>query len=249
MAAINYLGKLFLFFIDICGSLLSPPWYLRQITAQMYHLGVRSYVLVSLVSFAVGMILAMQGIKVLKLFGAANFVATSVAFAFVRVMGPIIAGIMSASRLGAGIAAELGAMRVSKQIDALTVSAVDPMKYLVVTRVVACMLILPLMAVFSNIIGIMGGMFIGVTKEGMTVANYYKMTVKFLTLEDVLPGIFKTEIFGIIIGTVACFHGYTTTHGTFGVGRSTRVAVVAATIMVIISDVILTNFGFFLWPR
>ena len=253
-AAIDYVGNLVLFSLEVCRTLLHALRYSRwiiaqEIIAQMYHLGVRSYILVAVVSFAVGMILAMQGLTVLKLFGAANFIATSVAFAFVRVMGPLLAGIMSASRMGAGIAAELGAMRVTKQIDALTVSAIDPMEYLVLPRVLACMLLLPLMAVFSDIIGIMGGMLIGVVREGMTPAYYFTMTIKYLTLLDVLPGFYKTAIFGIIIGTVACFHGYNTTQGTFGVGQSTKIAVVSSILWIIISDVIFTNFIIFLFPR
>ncbi len=138
---------------------------------------------------------------------------------------------MLASRGGAGIGAELGSMRVTSQIDALTVSAVNPMKYLVVTRIAACMLIMPLLTIAANLIGILGGMIIGLIQVGMTSDYYYTLTIKYLALRDVLPGIFKTVIFGLIIGTVACFHGYTTKHGTFGVGQSTKTSVVAAILL------------------
>ena len=149
------------------------------------------------------------------------------AFSFFRELGPLMAGIMVAARGGAGMGAELGSMRVTHQIDALTVSAVNPMKYLVVTRIVACMLVLPLLTVAANLIGILGGMIIGVTQVGMTPTYYYTLTVKYLTLKDVLPGIGKTSIFGLIIGTVGCYHGYNTEHGTFGVGQATKTSVVA----------------------
>jgi phospholipid/cholesterol/gamma-HCH transport system permease protein len=248
MAFVDYMGELGLFFVDGCRSLAHPPWFVREVIAQMYHLGVRSFSLVAVASFAVGLVLAMQGINVLKLFGAANYIATSVAFTFVRGMGPLLSGIMLAARGGAGMGAELGSMRVTHQIDALTVSAVNPMKYLVVTRIMACMLVLPLLTVASNIIGIVGGMIIGVTQVGMTPTYYYTLTIKYLTLRDVLPGIGKTAVFGLIVGTVSCFHGFNTEHGTFGVGQATKTSVVASILLILISDVFLTKLTLILWP-
>jgi phospholipid/cholesterol/gamma-HCH transport system permease protein len=248
MAFIDYLGELGLFFTDACRTLPHPPWFIREIIAQMYFLGVKSFSLVAVASFAVGLVLAMQGVQVLKLFGAANYIATSVAFTFVRGLGPLLAGIMLASRGGAGMGAELGSMRVTNQIDALTVSAVNPMKYLVVTRVVACILVLPLLTIASDLIGILGGMVIGVTQVGMTSMYYYTLTIKYLTLRDVLPGIAKTTVFGLIIGTVSCFHGYNTEHGTFGVGQSTKTSVVASILLILVSDVFLTKLIILLWP-
>jgi len=248
MAFIDYMGDLFLFLVDACRSLVHPPWFVREVIGQMYHLGVRSFSLVAVASFALGLVLAMQGIMVLKMFGAANYISTSVAFTFVRGLGPLLSGIMLASRGGAGMGAELGSMRVTHQIDALTVSAVNPMKYLVVTRILACMLVLPLLTVASNLIGILGGMLIGITQLGMTPTYYYTLTIKYLTLKDVLPGIGKTSIFGLIIGTVSCFHGYNTEHGTFGVGQATKTSVVASILLILISDVLLTKLTLLLWP-
>ena len=189
---VDYLGELTLFFLEACRTLPHPPWFFREIIAQMYQLGVRSFSLVAVASFAVGLVLAMQGIIVLTLFGAANYIATSVAFTFFRGMGPLLAGIMLASRGGAGIGAEIGSMRVTNQIDALTVSAINPMKYLVVTRIVACMLVMPLLTIVANLIGILGGMIIGVIQVGMSPTFYYTLTIKYLMLRDVLPGIGMT---------------------------------------------------------
>ena len=123
------------------------------------------------------------------------------------------------------------------------------MKYLVVTRIVACMLIMPLLTIAANVIGILGGMIIGITQVGITSTYYYSLTIKYLELRDVLPGVFKTSIFGLIIGTVACFHGYNTQHGTFGVGQSTKTSVVAAILLILISDVLLTKLTLLLFPR
>ena len=245
---IDYLGNLTLFFLEACRGLAHPPWFIRETIAQMYHLGVKTFPLVAAAAFSVGMVLAMQGIKVLSWFGVATYIATSVALTFCRELGPVMAAIMLAARGGAGMGAEIGSMRVTHQIDALTVSAVNPMKYLVVTRILACILIMPLLAVAADIIGILGGMIIGVTQLDMSATYYYTLTFKYLTLRDVLPGIGKTAVFGLIIGTIACYHGYSTGHGTFGVGQSTKTAVVAAVLLILISDVFLTKLTLLLWP-
>ena len=249
MGFVDYMGDLTLFFLEACRTLPHPPWFIREIIAQMYHLGVKSLSLVAVASLALGLVLSMQGVSVLAMFGASDYIATSVAFTFFRGLGPLLAGIMLASRGGAGIGAELGSMRVTSQIDALTVSAINPMKYLVVTRIVACMLIMPLLTIAANLVGILGGMIIGITQVGMTSTYYYTLTIKYLELRDVLPGIFKTSIFGLIIGTVACFHGYNTQHGTFGVGQSTKISVVVAILLILISDVFLTKLTLLLFPR
>ena len=248
MAFVDYMGDLFLFWLDSCRTLLHPPWFIREVINQMYQLGVKSFTLVVVASFAVGLVLAMQGIKVLSWFGASNYIATSVAMSFFRELGPLMAGIMVAARGGAGMGAELGSMRVTHQLDALTVSAVNPMKYLVVTRIVACMLVLPLLTVAANLVGILGGMLIGVTQVGMSPSFYYTLTVKYLTLKDVLPGIGKTTVFGLIVGTVGCYHGFNTEHGTFGVGQATKTSVVRAILLILIADVFLTKLTLLLWP-
>ncbi len=246
---LDYMGKMALFFLEVCRALPSPPWYFREIILQMYYLGVKTVSLVAVTSLALGLVLAMQIVSVLTMFGAKDYTATTVVFTFFRGMGPLLAGIMLASRGGAGIGAELGSMRVTSQIDALTVSAVDPMKYLVLTRIAACMLIMPLLTVISNLIGILGGLIIGLTQIGMTFDYYYHLTVKYLELRDLLPGVFKTLVFGLIIGTVSCFHGYTTTQGTFGVGQSTRSSVVMSILLVLVSDVFLTKITILLFPE
>ena len=248
MSFVDYMGNLSLFLLDACRSLLHPPWYLREMVAQMFHLGVKSLPLVMVASFSVGLVLAMQSVKVLSWFGASNYIATTVGLSMVRELGPVMAAMMVAARGGAGIGAELGSMRVTHQIDALTVSAVNPIKYLVVTRIMACVLVLPLLAVISDIVGILGGMVIGVTQVGISAKYYYHLTIKFMSLKDVLPGIGKTMVFGGIIGAVGSFHGYFTQHGTFGVGQSTKGAVVAAILLILISDVFLTKLTLFLWP-
>jgi len=248
VALVDYLGNMAIFFLEACRSLTYPPWFFREMVAQMFHLGVKSLPLVLVAAFSLGMVLAMQGMGVLSWFGATNYIATLVAASMVRELGPIISGIMLAARGGAGMGAELGSMRVTNQIDALTVSAVNPMKYLVVTRILACMLVLPLLTVFADLIGILGGMLVGMTQAGMTASTYYYLTLKYLYLKDVLPGVGKTIIFGLIVGVVGCYHGYYTRQGTFGVGQSTKTAVVVSVLFILVSDVILTKITLLLWP-
>jgi phospholipid/cholesterol/gamma-HCH transport system permease protein len=219
---LDYLGNITLFFVDACRTLVHPPWFFREVVSQMFYLGVRSLPLVVVAAFALGLVLAMQGVKVLTWFGAANYIATMVAFTVFREMGPMIAAIMLAARGGAGLGAELGSMRVTQQIDALTV--------------------------FANVVSILGGMVVGVYQVGLSPTSYYYLTLKYLQIRDVLPGIGKCVIFGGIIGTVGCFHGYYTQHGTFGVGQSTKAAVVISILLILISDVFLTKLTLLLWP-
>lgn len=247
VAFLDYMGEMAIFLGEASRSLVYPPWFIRETIAQMFQLGVKSLPLVLVAAFALGMVLAMQGLKVLSWFGAANYIATLVALAVVRELGPIIAGIMLAARGGAGMGAELGSMRVTSQIDALTVSAVNPLKYLVVTRILACMLILPLLTVFADIVGILGGMLVGMTQAGMSATSYYYLTLKYLELRDVMPGIAKTIVFGLIVGTVSCYHGFYTRHGTFGVGQATKAAVVVSILFILISDVFLTKLTLLIW--
>lgn len=244
---VDYMGNMALFLLEAGRTLRHPPWFIRELVLQMYYLGVKSLPLVLVAAFALGMVLAMQGLKVLSWFGAGNYIATLVGLAVTRELGPIIAGVMLAARGGAGMGAELGSMRVTSQIDALTVAAVNPLKYLVVTRILACMLILPLLTVFADLVGILGGLVIGVSQAGMSINTYYYLTLKYLKFRDILPGIAKTAVFGLIVGTVGCYHGFFTRHGTFGVGQATKTAVVAAILLILVSDVFLTKLTLLLW--
>jgi len=245
---VDYMGQLTLFFVAAFTALFRPPWFFREVIAQMFHLGVKSLPLVAVAAFSVGLVLAMQTVGVLSWFGAANYIATIVGMSMVRELGPVLTALMVVGRAGSGISAELGSMRVTRQIDAMRVSAVNPMKYLVGTRLLACMLVLPLLTGVADILGILGGWVIGVTQVGLTSKYYYQLTLKYITLKDVVPGVLKTVVFGAIIGTVGCFHGYHTTHGTFGVGQSTKAAVVTGSLLVLVSDVFLTRISLLIWP-
>lgn len=245
---VDYIGKLTLFFFAAFTALFRPPWFFREVIAQMFHLGVKSLPLVAVAAFSVGLVLAMQTVGVLSWFGAANYIATIVGLSMVRELGPVLTALMVVGRAGSGMGAELGSMQVTSQIDALRVSAVNPIKYLVSTRLLACMLVLPLLTGVADILGILGGWVIGVTQVGLSSRYYYQLTLKFIHLKDVIPGVLKTVVFGAIIGTVGCYHGYHTTHGTFGVGQSTKAAVVSGSLLILIADVFLTRISLLIWP-
>jgi len=195
------------------------------------------------------MVLAMQTTGVLARFGAKEYVAVVVGLAIVRELGPVLTALMVAGRAGSGISAEIGAMRVPRQIDALTVSAVDPLKYLVVTRVAACVIVMPLLTAIANSLGLFGGFIIAVLQEGISPTFYAARTLDFIGFVDYVPGLFKAVVFGFIVALVACYQGYHTTGGTEGVGKSTTATVMATSLLVMLADVILTRvlisiFGF-----
>jgi len=232
---------MFLFWVDIMRKCVTPRFYLAETVRQVYTIGVMSLLLTSTVALSVGLVMAMQTIGTLQAFGAVNYVSVGVGLAVVKELGPVLTGLMVAGRAGSGISAELGSMKVTRQIDALTVSAVNPIRYLVVTRVVACMIAVPLLTIIADVLGVFGGFIIGVTQGDISPYLYTSFTLKYITLSDVIPGLLKTIIFGMLVGTVASYYGFETTGGTEGVGNSTKSSVVTASLLIMISDVILTR--------
>ncbi|MBI5118160.1 ABC transporter permease [Candidatus Poribacteria bacterium] len=237
----NFAGRLFLFWLDAMSKCVTPPFYFRETIRQMHTIGVMSLFLTSTVAVSVGMVLAMQTIGELRIFGAVNYVAVIVGLAVVKELGPVLTALMVAGRAGSGISAEIGSMKVTRQIDALTVSAVNPIRYLVVTRIVACMLVVPLLASFADAEGMLGGLLVGVTQGGISSHLYLAYTFKYIKLRHVIPGLLKTIIFGMLVGTVACHYGFETKGGTEGVGNATKASVVTSSLLIVISDVILTR--------
>lgn len=242
-------GRFTLFCLQVLVRMHTAPVYFREVVKQMYSIGVESLALVSVVVFASGLVLGMQTAGVMGRFGAKDYVAVLVGLSIVRELGPVLTALMVAGRAGSGISAEIGSMRVTRQIDALTVSAVDPLKYLVVTRVTACVLVMPLLTAIANSLGLFGGFIIGVMQEGISPRFYAAKTLEFIGFTDYVPGMIKAIVFGFIIALMACYQGFRTTGGTEGVGRSTTTTVVATSLLVMLADVILTRvlilvFGF-----
>lgn len=248
LSGMRVAGRMFFFWADAMGKAVTPHFYVGEMIRQLYSIGVRSLLLTSTVAISVGIVLAMQTIGTLEAFGAVNYVAAIVGLAVVKELGPALTALMVAGRGGAGISAELGSMKVTRQIDALTVSAVNPMRYLVVTRIVACMIAVPLLSVIADMLGILGGMTIGVIQGNIGYRLYWSITLKYITLSAVLPGLLKTIFFGMLVGTVASFYGFETSGGTEGVGNSTKASVVISSLLIMISDVILTRILLIIFP-
>jgi len=237
----SFAGRLFLFWADTMAKSVTPRFYFAETVRQIRSIGVNSLLLTSTVALSVGLVLAMQTIGTLQMFGAVNYVSIVVGLAVVKELGPVFTALMIAGRAGSGICAELGSMKVTRQIDALTVSAVNPMRYLVVTRVIACMIAAPLLTIIADVLGIIGGLIVGVVQGGISFHLYMSYTLTYVELTDVIPGLLKTIFFGMLVGTVASYYGFATTGGTEGVGNSTKACVVTSSLLIVVSDVILTR--------
>ena len=225
-------------------------WALRRpvkpglIFKQMEFIGVKSVWIVVVTGCFTGMVLALQTYYGFRRFSSEALVGTTVALSMTRELGPVLTALMVTGRAGSAIAAELGTMRVTEQIDALTVMAVNPVKHLVVPRVIAALLMLPVLTVIADFTGILGGYFVGVKLLGINGAIFIGKIVKYLDLGDIYNGLAKAACFGVILGMICCYKGFYTGGGAEGVGRATTEAVVASSISILVADYILTSIMF-----
>lgn len=217
-------------------ALFSKPRYFRETVARMDNIGVGSLPIILLTGFFTGGVLALQTYKSLEYYGGQSQIGTLVAYILIRELGPVLAALMVAGRIGSAISAELGSMVVSQQIDAMRAFGTDPVRKLVLPRIVALVLMLPLLTVAADVFGIIGGGVVSSNIFGMEFSTFIASARNGITIQDVIGGIIKPLLFGFIIGTVACYKGLTTSGGTVGVGRSTTNAVVLSSILVIIVD-------------
>lgn len=225
-----------------------PPYELRETLRQLFELGCRSVPLIAASGFAVGIVLSMHTRASLARFGAEALIPAGLAIALVRETGPLTAGLLLSGRIGAGIGAELGAMKVTEQIDALEATAVDSFRFLVVTRVVACVIALPLLTSLINFTGMLGGYAAEAAITGMPFQTYFRQAFSSIQFSDLIPATLKTMVFGFIIATVASYLGINTTGGTEGVGQASTRSVVLASILLIVANVLLVRIIFFFYP-
>lgn len=225
-----------------------PPYELRETLRQLFELGCRSVPLIAASGFAVGIVLSMHTRASLARFGAEALIPAGLAIALVRETGPLTAGLLLSGRIGAGIGAELGAMKVTEQIDALEATAVDSFRFLVVTRVVACVIALPLLTSLMNFTGMLGGYAAETAITGMPFQTYFRQAFSSIQFSDLIPATLKTMVFGFIIATVASYLGINTTRGTEGVGQASTRSVVLASILLIVANVLLVRIIFFFYP-
>ena len=225
-----------------------PPFKRDPVFEQAKKTGYDSLPLVSLIGLFIGVILALQTAVLMQRLGSEMYIASIVALSLVRELGPVITALVVAGRVGAAITAEIGSMQVTEQIDALETLATNPIKYLVVPRLLALSLMLPLLTLYADIIGIIGGWFICVFKLGITSSLYLNITFDALLFKDVFSGLFKTVIFGMIIAFVSCYEGFNVEGGAEGVGMATTRAVVNMFIFIITEDCFFTALFYFIFP-
>jgi phospholipid/cholesterol/gamma-HCH transport system permease protein len=242
-------GNLAIFSAKVFREALRPPLELKEVARQVYEIGFRSLLLITTAGFAVGAVLSMHTRASLERFGAEALIPSGLALALFKETGPLVTGLLTAGRVGAGIGAELGAMRVSEQIDALESLAVDSFKYLVVTRVAACVLAMPILTTIMNFTGIFGGFVAETVISGMSFELYWDRAFSLIAFSDYVPATLKTCVFGFIIGTVSSFLGYNTKGGTEGVGQSSTRSVVYSSILLIVTNVVLVKAIFFFLPQ
>ncbi len=241
LSMLEWIGELAAFVGRAVASAVKPPYEVRELLKQIDDIGTKSLPLVGAAGTAIGVVLAMQSRSTLARFGAESLLPTMISISVVRELGPIIAGLMVAGRIGAGLAAELGSMRVTEQIDAMEVSATDPMRYLVVPRVLACVIAMPLLTIYCDMLAMAGGYLAAVMSLDTSLQLYFNESMDILEFVDVVPSVLKTTVFGFFIGIIGCFHGYTVRGGTAGVGKAATIAVVLSSLMVIISDVVMVR--------
>jgi phospholipid/cholesterol/gamma-HCH transport system permease protein len=244
LALLTEIGIIVIFIKDALLQGLTPTIYLRQILEQMMRVGYNSLPVVGLTAFFTGGALALQIYLGGSRFNAEGLVSTIVALGITRELGPVLAGLMVAGRVGASIAAELGTMRVTEQIDALTTLATNPFKYLVGPRIIAGVITLPILVGIADTIGIMGGYIVGTRSLGFNSYAYIKNTADFLQLDDVTSGLIKAAVFGFIITLMGCYHGFHSKGGAQGVGRATTNAVVSSAILILAANFVLTSLLF-----
>jgi len=232
------IGELSFFTVRFFKEAFKRPFEFKELLRQCYNMGNRSLLLVGITGFIIGLVLTLQTRPTLMEFGAVSWIPSMVSISIVREIGPIITALVCAGRIGSGIGAELGSMRVTEQIDAMEVSGTNPFKYLVVTRVLAVTLMLPLLVIFGDVIALFGSFLVENIKGNVSFMLYFNQVFDALEFGDIIPATIKTFFFGLAIGLVGCFKGYYCEKGTEGVGKAANSAVVLASLLLFIIDFI-----------
>jgi phospholipid/cholesterol/gamma-HCH transport system permease protein len=241
LGLLGVIGRLAIFTAETLSHVFRPPFYPIELAQQLLRIGYFSLPVVGMTTLFTGAALALQIYAGGARFSAETVVPSIVAIGIVRELGPVLGGLMVAGRVSSSIAAELGTMRVTEQIDALTTLSTNPFKYLVVPRVVAATLALPVLVAIGDVIGVLGGYLVGIGRLGFDPGAYIKNTLDFLEPGDVTSGLVKAAVFGFILALMGCYHGYNSGRGARGVGQATTNAVVSASILILAANYVLTE--------
>jgi phospholipid/cholesterol/gamma-HCH transport system permease protein len=229
-----------LFCIECIRWAFVPPFRLNTIAFYIEKIGIESIVIVALSTFTTGMILGLQLVNIMRLFGAETFAGAGVAFSMSRELAPVITAIVLIGKNGSAMTAEIGSMKVTEQIDALETMAVNPVRYLVIPRIFASFLAFPALTALANVFGIYGGYFVSTSVMQVNSVHYLKSMYFWVDPKDIWSGLIKAAVFGIIVTSICCFHGLKTKGGAKGVGDATTLAVVVSTVAILIADYLLT---------
>ena len=244
LVVLKELGSVSTFFVQSVFLAFKRPFKFDYIFKQMEFIGVNSLLVIAITGAFTGMVLALQSSYGFRKFGAEGMVGAVVALSMTRELGPVLTSLMVTGRAGSAMAAEIGTMRVTEQIDAISVMSLNPIKYLVTPRVIASFFMLPILTAISNFVGIIGGYLVGVKLLGINEGAFLNKMEKILTLEDIYNGLIKAAVFGVIMSVICCYKGFNTKGGAEGVGRATTEAVVASCLTILVSDYVLTSLMF-----
>ena len=245
---LEWFGDLAIFSWQAVRAAVTPPFEFRELFRQLDEIGSMSLPLVAAAGAAIGAVLSLEARYSLTRFGAKSMLPAAIVYSVIHETGPIITGLIVSGRVGAGIGAELASMKVTEQIDAIEASAVNPYKLLAVTRILACILMLPLLTLAADFSGVLVGWITQAIAEPLSLQLFINSAFKRTTLNDFLPPTFKTAVFGLIIGLISCFQGMRTQGGAVGVGRAATSSVVLSSLFVILADVVLVKFIIIFFP-
>lgn len=244
----EWFGDLGIFFWRVVRAAITPPFEFRELFRQLDEIGSKSMPLVALAGAAIGVVLSLQSRQSLTRFGAKSLLPAAIVFSIIHEIGPIITALVVAGRVGAGIGAELASMKVTEQIDAIEASAVNPYRLLAAPRILACILMLPLLTLAADLCGLVMGWVAQALVEPLSLQQFISSGFKGTGFNDFLPPTFKTAVFGLIIGLIACFQGMRTEGGAAGVGRAATSSVVLSSLLLIMADVVLVKIIIIFFP-
>jgi phospholipid/cholesterol/gamma-HCH transport system permease protein len=246
---LRILGGVAVLIRQAVAELFRPPYYPRLLVEQIYFIGIRSLPLILITAVSTGMVMALQFGLGLEKFGGKLYVPKIVSLSIIREMGPVFCSLMLAARVGAGIASEIGSMVVTQQIDAIRALGTSPIKKIVIPRILGCLIALPLLTTFSNVVGVIGGLLVGTHELGLDPGFYYQKVLQTISITDYVSGMSKTIFFALFISVFSCYFGMTVKGGTRAVGVATTNAVVVSSISILMSDFFLTKLIFILFEK
>jgi phospholipid/cholesterol/gamma-HCH transport system permease protein len=236
LSLLRDLGHMFLFLLNALSFIFRPPFKFRILLRQIRFFGNKSLVVILLTGSFTGMVLALQIFYTLNKFGSEALLGPAVALSLIRELGPVLSGLMVTGRAGSALTAEIGIMRITEQIDALTSMALNPLRYLIVPNIVAAIIVFPLLTSIFDLIGIYGGYLVGVKLLGVAPGTYFSLMKDFINMEDIRIGLYKSVSFGVIVSWVCCYKGFFTEYGAEGVSKATTSAVVMSSVLILIWD-------------